>query len=344
MRNFLRFLPKKHINPFYSLKQSYSSNNKWNSHTIFAASGDVGVVDLRFEDALKRISNVEISRLHKPSTPIKINDIEKLILDHKAIGNNVTLFLYELYPEFINSKLGYEIKTSIIDSNNSRMTLSNVFKYFREALDNSPIDIILSINKSFLATTYVPFLPKGSKVINLQDCSETDYLIEALLKNNLQYTSAIGLLEFHLAKGMLNRYIPPRIAVSGMGVIDLCQTFQNSIGLDVSYIDYNHVYENLEHLIEVQEINEIISKITEVSQIPLKQYGKAVLISLFLGQVKINEFNDYKIETETGVQIITRQTSRDYGLGKKYSLSSAELYDDPLTLTQKKDISIVNNF
>ncbi len=294
----------------------------------FVSSGDIGVDDLKFQLALQH-HDLPVLNMHEPGKALNICEIQESLSQLKT-GTPITLYFHEKFPRLKESYYAYDLETSIVDQKGKRVIISKLFKGISDAMQGNPLDVIFAADKSYLSTVFVPYLPNGSIVVNLADAGETDYLVNALYKNKLDDPSAMGFLNFYLANAMMNRYIPPRIAIAGKGVIDLGQIFKDSIGADFTDEEKAKVHSSLDDLIDAKEIDDIMLKITNVANITLSQYGKAVLICLAKGPAIYKEFDGYINEFRTGEQRIDQFSVKDYGLGEKINYSSvSELYIDP---------------
>ena len=210
--------------------RGFPTVNKKNRLTTFVTSGDIVVDDLKFQFALKH-HDIPVLNLYEAGKALNICQIQESLSQVRA-ETPVTLYFHEKFPRLQKSFDTHDLETSIVDQKGERVTISKLFKGISEAMQDRPLDIIFAAEKSYLSTVFVPYLPNGSIVVNLADAVETDYLVNALYKHKLDDPSAMGFLNFYLANAMMNRYIPPRIAVSGKGVIDLGQIFKDSIGAD----------------------------------------------------------------------------------------------------------------
>ena len=79
-----------------------------------------------------------------------------------------------------------------MDQKGKRITISKLFKGISEAIQDHPLDIIFLADKSYLSTVFVLLLPNVSIVVNFADAEETDYLVNALYKYNLNDISLMG--------------------------------------------------------------------------------------------------------------------------------------------------------
>lgn len=315
-------------NIFNLLPPKINSGTRYQTFFGFVTSGDIGVDDLKFQLALQH-RDIPVLNLHEPGKALKICEIQESLSQIKT-GAPVTLYLHEKFPRLEKSFDKHDIKTSIVDQKGTRVTISKLFKEISEAMQERPLDIIFAADKSYLSTAFVPLLPNGSIVVNLADAGETDYLVNALYNYKLGDTSALGVLNFYLANAMMNRYVPPRIAISGTGVIELGKTFKDSIGADFTAEEKIRVHSSVGDLIDAQEIDDIIEKVTNSSNITLSQYGKAVLICLAKSPSMYREFDNYNNELRTGEQIIDQFSVKDYGLGEQIAYSPlSDLYIDP---------------